>query len=420
MAKAAAMFESVLPLIDRDRNPDFYATVVGNLGYTLIALGDFDRALMLQTEALELFSARGDDGQTARTLAALGAIQFRTGDVERALESLRSALPLFENAGDVVGLSSALRLTGNAAAELDQHDLALEYLRRVGTGLAERRHHRNARACSSPASCASSAICAAPRRLLARACCARRTNRRARMRSPNARACASGSSARAEALADLRAADAIYARLKLDFNRIDTSSALALALLDAGDVRGAGAAADTAIAIETRIRVKSANPELRARFLSASYAPYEARIEADLAGASPDDPAAMLEGVPHGRGDSRPLAGRPARAFGARRRVVPRDAETERLREKMTALQMDLERRMRKGDSDDAATLELRRQIDEARARLEARILVQRGVQRERRARACRRRAKPCRPRCPRIRRCSRTSSATGVRTPGC
>ena len=41
----------------------------------------------------------------------------------------------------------------------------------------------------------------------------------------------------AEALADLREADAIYARLKLDFNRIDTSSALALALLAAGDVQ---------------------------------------------------------------------------------------------------------------------------------------------------------------------------------------
>ena len=40
-----------------------------------------------------------------------------------------------------------------------------------------------------------------------------------------------------EALADLREADASYARLKLDFNRIDSSSALALALLDAGDLR---------------------------------------------------------------------------------------------------------------------------------------------------------------------------------------
>ena len=82
-----------------------------------------------------------------------------------------------------------------------------------------------------------------------RRCCRRRTSptradalaERARLRSR--------STAAREALADLREADAIYARLKLDFNRIDTSSALALALLAAGDVPAAGRAADTAVAI---------------------------------------------------------------------------------------------------------------------------------------------------------------------------
>ena len=96
-----------------------------------------------------------------------------------------------------------------------------------------------------------------------------------------------------EALADLREADSIYARLQSDFNRIDASAALALALLDAGDLKGAAAAADTAVAMEARIRVKSANPELRAGFLSASYAPYEARIEVDLASGAPRDPQAI-------------------------------------------------------------------------------------------------------------------------------
>ncbi len=32
LAKAASMYESVLPLIERDRNPDLYATIIGNLG----------------------------------------------------------------------------------------------------------------------------------------------------------------------------------------------------------------------------------------------------------------------------------------------------------------------------------------------------------------------------------------------------
>ncbi len=378
VARAAAMYESVLPLIERDRNPDLHATVTANLANAFISLGEFDRALVLHSEALEMFSARGDVGQTARILAALGAIQFRTGDVQRALQSLRSALPLFESAGDMVGLSSALRLTGNAAAELDQHDIALEYLRRAEQispvdDITERtrvliagelRELGNLRGAD--------ALLTEVLRTRNEQTRADALAERARLRQRQQRP--------AEALADLRAADAIYARLKLDFNRIDTSSALALALLDAGDVRGAGAAADTAIAIERRIRVKSANPELRARFLSASYAPYEARIEADLAGRPAGDKDASWQAFRTAEAiRARSLVDRLTHT--AQAPVTPRDAASELLREKMTALQVDLERRTRKVRTDDEAILQIRRKIDETRAQLEARSLVMRGIE---------------------------------------
>ena len=275
------MFDAVLPLIERDRDPDLYATLIGNLGNSLITLGEFDRALRLHTEALEVFSARGDDSQTARELAALGSIQFRSGNVEQALATLENALPLYERAQDQAGLVSALRLAGNAAAELGQHDTALEYLRR-----AERQDKNGITIDRTRVLIAGELRTLGDLRgadkLLTQALLTKNEPsradalaERARLREKQGRS--------AEALADLREADGIYARLKLDFNRIDTSSALALALLAAGDMSGAGAAADTAVDIETRIRVNSANPELRARFLSASYAPYEARIEVDLA-----------------------------------------------------------------------------------------------------------------------------------------
>ena len=45
-AQSVEMFDAVLPLIERDRNPDLYATLIGNLGNSLITLGEFDRALM--------------------------------------------------------------------------------------------------------------------------------------------------------------------------------------------------------------------------------------------------------------------------------------------------------------------------------------------------------------------------------------
>ena len=376
-SKAVELYEHALPLIERDRNPDLYGTIIGNLGLSLVTLGEFDRALMLHTEALELFSQRGDDSQTARELAALAAIQFRSGNVERALATIESSLPLYERSRDFTGQVSALRLAGNAAAELEQHDTALEYLRRAEredkNGLTvERTRVLIAGQLRQLGNLEGAERMLTP--LLKTRYDATRADvlaERARLRQRQNRPL--------EALADLRQADAIYAELKLDFDRIDTSTAMAMALLATGDLRGATAAADTAIAIETRIRVNSANPEMRARFLAASYAPYEARIEIELAGISERDPAAIWNAFRVAEGlRARSLADR--LAHGARRENRPRDAQAEQLREVMTALQMNLERQIRRGSSNDQEILETRRMIDETRARLEARLVSQSGV----------------------------------------
>jgi CHAT domain-containing protein len=374
---AVALYERALPLIERDRNPDLYATIIANLGHSLVTLGEFDRALMLHSEALEMFSARGDDSQTARELASLAAIQFRSGNVERALSTIESALPLYERARDYTGQVSALRLAGNAAAELEQHDSALEYLRRAESGDKNGITIERTRVLIAGELRELGDLAGAERKLAPllktpnEATLADALAERARLRQRQNR--------RAEALADLRQADAIYARLKLDFDRIDTSSALAMALLAGGDIAGASAAADTAIAIETRIRVSSANPELRARFLSATYAPYEARIETELAGFPERDPAAVWNSFLVAESlRARSLADR--LTHDARREHIPRDEQSERLRETMTALQRDLERQTRRGVAADQEILETRRLIDETRARLEARLVGQRGV----------------------------------------
>lgn len=376
-SKAVELYERALPLIERDRNPDLYGTIIGNLGYSLVTLGEFDRALMLHTEALELFSQRGDDSQTARELSALASIQFRSGNVERALATIEGSLPLYERARDFTGQVSALRLAGNAAAELDQHDTALEYLRR-----AERED-------KNPSSMERTRILIAGQlrylgnlegaeRMLTPLLTTRNEATRADVLAERARL-RQRQNRPQEALADLRQADAVYAQLKLDFDRIDTSSALAMALLAAGDLRGATAAADTAIAIETRIRVNSANPEMRARFLAASYAPYEARIEIELAGLSDRDPSAIWNAFRVAEGlRARSLADR--LAHGARRENLPRDEPAEHMREAMTALQMNLERQIRRGTASDQEILETRRLIDETRARLEARLVSRSGV----------------------------------------
>jgi tetratricopeptide (TPR) repeat protein len=369
---AAAMYSQLLPLIERERNPDMYATILSNLGYSLISLGEFDRALLVHAEALDLFSARGDESQIARELVALAAIQFRSGNIERALTNIESALPLYERSLDQEGHVSALRLAGNAAAELGQHDLALEYLRN-----AEKRDTNGVTIDRTRV------LIAGELRTLGDLRGADRTLADLmRTKNDSTRADAIVERARLrqqqhrnrEALEDLRVADAIYERLKLDFNRIDSSSALALALLAAGDNKGAARAADTAVAIETQIRVKAANPEMRARFLSASYAPYEARIEVDLSGNGPKDPDAIWKAFRTADAiRARSLADRLTHVTQARE--LQRDEQSDRLREQLTALQVDLERSTRRQNVSEDSLLELRRRIDEARTRLDARSL---------------------------------------------
>jgi CHAT domain-containing protein len=375
--EAVELFERALPLIERDRNPDLYATIIANLGHSLVMLGEFDRALMLHAEALEVFAQRGDDSQTARELAALAAIQFRSGNLERALTTIESSLPLYARAHDRGGLASALRLAGNAAAELEKHDQALEYLRRAeredknGTTVERTRVLIAGELRQLGDLEGAERILTPLLKTRNEATLADALAERARLRQRQGRP--------REALLDLKQAASLYARLKLDFDRIDTGSALAMALLAQGDVNAAAAAADTAIAIETRIRVKAANPEMRARFLAASYAPYEARIEVELAGLAERDPDSLWKAFRVAESlRARSLADRLTQ--DAALETLPRDERAEQLRETMTALQLNLERQIRRGEATDQEILETRRLIDESRARLEAHLVSHRGV----------------------------------------
>ena len=176
--------------------------------------------------------------------------------MERALATIESAMPLYQRSRDPAGHAAALRLAGNAAAELGRHDLALDYLHD-----AERLDRNGVNVERTRVLIAGElrtlGDLRAPDKLLAQVLLTR-DELDARRRAVGTCAPAPGAEPRrCEALADLREADASYARLKLDFNRIDSSSALALALLDAGDFDEADAAADTAVAMERRIRVKA-------------------------------------------------------------------------------------------------------------------------------------------------------------------
>ena len=369
VAQAAQEYSTLLPLLDPERQTYVYAGVLNNYGFCLITLGDFDRALALHTEALDLFTRLGQQDERATQLAALGALYFRVGDTHRALETLRAAIAAQESVSDTRGLAGTLRLAGNAASAAGQHDMALEYLRRSVGSEANPRDVIRTRVLIAGELRSVGDYNGADAELIealkspVAVVRADATAERARLRM--ARKDAAG------AIADLRAADRTYSELGLDFSRIDTTASLAQLLLANKDLPGAARAADESVAIVQRIRFHSSNPEWRARFLSAQYAPFEARIAVDLAvGGADGDAGAWQAFRTADEVRARSLAEQIADGPGAHES----DPEASRLRDALTDQQLRLEARLQAEDADAAGTQALRREIEEIRAKLDTRL----------------------------------------------
>jgi CHAT domain-containing protein/tetratricopeptide (TPR) repeat protein len=376
IAQAAQEYEALMPIFDRDAKPYIYGVLLGNYGFCLIALGDFDRALQMQLQALEIYTKVGDQDERATALSALGNLYLRMGDAERALETLRSAIVAQEKYSDARGLASTLRVAGNAASLLGQHDSALAYLRRSAEIDADAQNIARTNVLiagelreSGDLRAAETALekpLASTNELVQAAA----FEERARLRGANHDAAA--------AIRDLRAADLRYEKLGLEFNRIDTNASLAQQLLVVRDVEGAGMAADTAVAIASRIRTRSANPEWRARFVSARYSPFEARIAVDLASGAEGDPRASWRAFRTAdQIRARSLADELAfDASGGARSNVDETA----LRARLTSQQLRLEASIQRQDTEDADLAEMRRAVEETRAQLDNNRLKNGGV----------------------------------------
>jgi CHAT domain-containing protein/tetratricopeptide (TPR) repeat protein len=377
VAQAAREYEKLLPVIDKDLHSYQYAVLLANYGFALIALGDFDRALEVHTEALELYTKVGDQDERATELSALGGLYFRMGDAERALETLRAAIVAQEQVSDARGLASTLRIAGNASAALGLHAQSLDYLRKSAQIDANPQSVARTsvlvagelRALGKlPAAEAELAVPLASANALVRA---NALEERARLRSAQRDQRA--------AIADLRAADQQYVALGLEFNRIDANTELSRLLLAQNDLVAAAAAADEAISIVGRIRAKSANPEWRARFLSARYSPFEARIAVELADNKGDVEGAAWRAFRTAE-DVRARSLADELAFDARGGMRTLDANAEALRARLTSQQLRLETRMQRQEADESGTLEVRRSIEETRALIDRDRLAHGGV----------------------------------------
>jgi len=369
VVEAAREYSELLVMVDRERQPMLYGFVLGNYGFCLIALGEFDRALTLHTEALQVFKELDLETEMGRQLLALSSLYLRTGDLQRSLEASRAAIRIQEKTRDGIGLAAALRLAGNASSALEKHDEALQFLRQaaqrdtsaagpertlvlVAAELRSLGRLREAEAELAPALASKNA-----------AAHSEALDERGRLRL------AQGDPA--GAIEDLRAANLEFSTLGLDFNRINTNTTLSQALLAAGDVKGAVVAADSAIEIVGRIRVNSANPEWRALFLSSRYSPYEARIAAELAGPSEDASDSQWRAFRIAEGvRARSLAD--VLSDSSRQPLRPPDPEGDAMRAQLTSQLLRLDSLTSRAATNDSELRELQREIVETRAQIDA------------------------------------------------
>jgi|GEM_PF-233754 len=127
LGDAIAAFERSLEILAAD-HPD-RALTLDNLAASHYARGDFDDALRLFSEALELHRESDDRKGEAHALRGIGATYFALGHLELAAEFLERALPVARQSGDGRNEESIRGMLGNVAFLEGAHDAALEHHR---------------------------------------------------------------------------------------------------------------------------------------------------------------------------------------------------------------------------------------------------------------------------------------------------
>lgn len=368
VVEALHEYEVILSLMDPQTQPYQFAVNKLNFGYCLAEVGDFDRAIAEFTDAIDRFTSLGQQGERAIALGAMGRTYLQMGNAQRALSTMLTAAAEEHRIGDRQSEAGAKRSAGRAASLLGRHSDALRLLRESLESMVGEPNKSEIRILIAGELRTSGDYPSAEAELARAFVGGTDWTRATALEERGTLRLAQGNVR--SAIIDLHAADNLFAELGLEFNRIDAQAKLSRALLRSGDVDGAAAAADRAIAIERRIREKSANPEWRAHFLAARYAPYEARIEAHFAARDADEElrawrAFQVAEEVRARSLTDYLSKSPAMGSHAP------DLAGDELRLRLTTLSSRLEASLRDPDVNAAKTIELKRQISETRARLE-------------------------------------------------
>ncbi len=382
IAEAAREYSQLLPLIERDRQPALYAAILNNYGFCLIALGDFDRALELHTDALQMYVAQ-DRPARSRLCSSPRSVglYFRTGDLQRSLETLRSAIAVQERIGDTAREAPALRVAGNAASAI-----------RVNTTSRSNTCASPCRSTANPQNVARSRVLIASElRALGDLRGAEDELRQGARISESAVARRSAGRARPAETRHRRIMPprsptfapptSNTSRSELEFNRIDTNTALSQALLASNDV-----ARRHRRRRRSRVDRQPHPPQIRqsgmARALSVgALSTIRSRaLPRSLPLRRRSTKEQVLACIPDCRKRPRPFAcrsaRRPADADGAEISI----RKATRCARQLTLQQLRLETLMQGADTNDSGHRKLRRTIVETRTKIDAHQVQQKSV----------------------------------------
>jgi len=283
VATAIDTLERILAVLPPGKQERYRSDTSFNLGTSYRMLGYTDQALQTFATALAI-QIRNEDAQgRGRSLRGIGETYYALGELETATQYLEQALALAVETNDGRVQQAIHRTLGNIATLEGNHTLALERHQtalRFATSATDRAHlelliardlvnlGRTAEA-ADHASAANETAATAGSDLLTAAALLELGRVEARQ----------GPAAAGAAAAKLERAASLYAELGLDGERAAALHSLSLLARDRGDLVAARTHGSAAIAAAERLRLRVADPELRAAAAATHRSYYETQID---------------------------------------------------------------------------------------------------------------------------------------------
>jgi CHAT domain-containing protein len=286
VATAVDTLERILVVLPPGKQERYRSDTLFNLGTSYRMLGYTDQALQTFATALEIQIRNGDTQGRGRSLRGIGETYYALGELETATQYLEQALVLAIETNDgrpQLGIHRTLgniaALEGNHAKALERHQTAM----RFATSATDRAYLELliARDLVNLGRAAEAAELATAAQATAEAAGSDLLTARTLHELGRAEA-RQGPAGASSATPKLERAASLYSAMGLESERAAVLHSLGMLARDRGDLKAASAYGAAAIAASESLRLRVADPELRAAAAATRRAYYETQIDTSM------------------------------------------------------------------------------------------------------------------------------------------